>query len=244
MLCCHNAVRDRAVHALMCAKPAFCYLASSAQPLADSLADTLVVMQAEAGPGGSRPEPGLQHEATTAAVQAHTAAAEMQARGPAGEMVGPLGAEGWQGPSDEDPVSPTGSSGSALDPQLYRSALAWVIFCAKMLAVTLTRNSTMVYNAPYSADTVLVLSRYWMPCRTVQPGLYHASAMYGLVPMPLPSTISYIACLCSCQLVSQTRQFRRGKIMASNRHTMPGKETLGQYLSIDSWYESHMASPV
>ena len=148
MLCCHNAVRDRAVHALMCAKPAFCYLASSPQSLADSLADTLVVvMQGEAGPGGSRQEPGLQHEATTAAVQAHTAAAEMQARGPAGEMVGPLGAEGRQGPSDEDPVSPTGSSGSALDPQLYRWALAWVIFCAKMLAVTLTSNSTMVYNA-------------------------------------------------------------------------------------------------
>ena len=117
-------MQDRAVHVVMPAKAALQYLASSPSPLADSLADEFVVMQGQAETGSSRQEPGLQHEATTAAVQAHTAAAEMQARGAAGEMVGPLGGEGWQGPSDEDPVSPTGSSGSALDPQLYRWAFA------------------------------------------------------------------------------------------------------------------------
>lgn len=119
-------MQDRAVHVVTSDQAACCYLASSAQSLADSLADKFVVMQGQAETGSSRQEPGLQHEATTAAVQAHTAAAEMQARGNAGGMVGPLGREGWQGPSDEDPVSPTGSSGSALDPQLYRWAFAGV----------------------------------------------------------------------------------------------------------------------
>ncbi len=127
-------MRDRAVHVVMSAKAACCYHASLALCIADGLADKFVVMQGQAETGSSRQEPGLQHEATTAVVQAHTAAAEMQARGDAGGMVGPLGGEGWQGPSDEDPVSPTGSSGSALDPQLYRWALARVICCLRMLA--------------------------------------------------------------------------------------------------------------
>ena len=124
VLWCHNAMRDRPGHVVMSAKTASYYLASLALCIADGLTKKFVVMQGQAETGSSRQEPGLQHEATTAAVQAHTAAAEMQARGAAGEMVGPLGGEGWQGPSDEDPVSPTGSSGSALDPQLYRWAFA------------------------------------------------------------------------------------------------------------------------
>ena len=36
----------------------------------------------------------------------------------------------WQGPSDEDPVSPVSSCGSALDPQLYRSAFSLADACA------------------------------------------------------------------------------------------------------------------
>ena len=165
VLCCHKAMQDRAVHVVMSAKAAFRYLASSAQSLADSLADKFVVMQGQAETGSSRQEAGLQHEATAAAVQAHTAAAEMQARGDAGGMVGPLGGEGWP---DEDPVSPTGSSGSALDPQLYRWALAGVTFCVRMLALYLAMpvQNTMVHNA------VLVLlqqswhsARRWMACQ-------------------------------------------------------------------------------
>jgi len=88
---------DRADHAVMSDKAACCYLASLALCIADRLADKFVVMQGQAGTGSSRQEPGLQHEATTAAVQAHTAAAEMQARGDAGGVVRPLGGEGWQG---------------------------------------------------------------------------------------------------------------------------------------------------
>ncbi len=137
-------MQDCAVCVVMPAKAACCYLASLALCIADGLADKSVVMQGQAETGSSRQEPGLQHEATTAAVQAHTAAAEIQSRGDAGRVVGPLGGEGWQGPSDEDPVSPTGSSGSALDPQLYRWACAWVICCVRMLAVTFTNKNTVV----------------------------------------------------------------------------------------------------
>lgn len=80
------------------------------------------MMQGQADTVSSEQEPGLQHQVTTAAVQAHNAAAGLQARGDWGGDRLPQGREGWQGPPDEDPVSPAGSSGSALDPQLYRYA--------------------------------------------------------------------------------------------------------------------------
>jgi len=161
-------MRDRAVHVVMSAKAACCYLASLALCTADRLTDKFVVMQGQAEIGSRSQEPGLEHEATTAAVQAHTAAAEMQARGDAGGVVRPLGGEGWQGPSDEDPVSPTGSSGSALDPQLYRWAFAWVNVCARMLARNLTlarKKHHGIQCCPYSAKTVLGFSRCWMACQ-------------------------------------------------------------------------------
>jgi hypothetical protein len=96
VLCFAAIKQDRAVHVEMSAKAAFRYLASSAQSLADSLADKFVVMQGQAETGSSRQEAGLQHEATAAAVQAHTAAAEMQARGDAGGWWDPWGERGGQ----------------------------------------------------------------------------------------------------------------------------------------------------
>ena len=119
------------------------YLASLALCIADGLTDEFAVMQGQAETGSSRQEPGLQHEATTAAVHAHTAAAEMQARGTAGGLVGPLGGEGRQAPSDEDPVSPTGSSGSALDPHLYRWAFAGFTFCSLLGCLRLPSQTRM-----------------------------------------------------------------------------------------------------
>ena len=66
-------------------------------------------------------EAGRQHVATTAAVQVHNAAGDATGRQHTGQTTG--GRAEWQQPlQEQDPVSPASSSGSALDPQLFRSA--------------------------------------------------------------------------------------------------------------------------
>ena len=70
-------------------------------------------------------ETGRQHVATTAAVQVHNAAGDATGGQHTARTTGPRGRADWQQPlQDPDPVSPASSSGSALDPQLFRSASA------------------------------------------------------------------------------------------------------------------------
>ena len=72
---------------------------------------------------GIRQEADRQHVATTAAVQVHSAAGDASGGQHTAPITGPGGRADWQQPlQEQDPVSPASSSGSALDPQLFRSA--------------------------------------------------------------------------------------------------------------------------
>jgi len=62
----------------------------------------------------------------------------------------------------------------------------------------LQEKNTMAYNA-----VLILLKQSWgsadvgwhVSSLTVQPGLYHASAMYGLGTMPLSSQHSFLLCM-------------------------------------------------
>ena len=77
-------------------------------------------------------QPSQQHQASAAAEQAQVPhALSIEQRGVLlgdeglgglriGDREGPLEQGSWHRPFDEDPMSPASSSGSALDPQLFR----------------------------------------------------------------------------------------------------------------------------
>lgn len=76
---------------------------------------------------GRRQEAGREHTATAAALQSHQDAAEDAiGRQQTAQPAGPQGRGEWGYSLEEDdgPVSPASSSGSALDPQLFRFALS------------------------------------------------------------------------------------------------------------------------
>lgn len=113
-----------------------------------------------------RQEANRQHVATTAAVQVHSAAGDASGGQHTAQITGPGGRADWQQPlQEQDPVSPASSSGSALDPQLFRSASGSVckavhyrILCLTLsfhLLESLVHLSCLALYANYSAATCI-----------------------------------------------------------------------------------------
>lgn len=84
----------------------------------------LVCSQVQEEGSSRRQEAGRQHTATAAALQSQDAAGDPTGGQRTTQLTGPHGRGEWGAslPEEEDPVSPASSSGSALDPQLFRFA--------------------------------------------------------------------------------------------------------------------------
>lgn len=86
--------------------------------------------QVQEGYGGGQ-EAGKHVAATTAAVQLHNGAGDATGGLHTAPARGPPDRADWQQPlQEQDPVSPASSSGSALDPQLFRFASVQGVSCA------------------------------------------------------------------------------------------------------------------
>lgn len=84
----------------------------------------LVRLQVQEEGSSRRQEAGSEHTATAAALQLQDAAGDPSGGQRPAQLAGPHGRGEWGASLQEeaDPVSPASSSGSALDPQLFRFA--------------------------------------------------------------------------------------------------------------------------
>lgn len=120
-----------------------------------------------------RQEAGRQHVATTAAVQVHNAAGDATGGQHTGQHSG--GRADWQQPlQEQDPVSPASSSGSALDPQLFRSAFG--------SACRALQDSFLCFTLVFCLSGTLVhLSRLYLSCLYLSCLHLAATCIHALV---------------------------------------------------------------